>query len=149
MLLALASHGRIGVIGLAPLPDPTNNSSTTFVLRVQKAGSSTLDHGFRPLWKNAVERDIWPRMESDPQCGILRCTMRAGRPPAEAANYKDCGGLRATKGIIRAFNDNPIYMSGMYSYALPETLVNYEGPEFPQLRERCGLLVEYVPPNNL
>uniref|UniRef100_A0A7S0RBE4 Sulfotransferase n=1 Tax=Pyramimonas obovata TaxID=1411642 RepID=A0A7S0RBE4_9CHLO len=137
MLLALASHSRIGVLGLAPLPNPASNRSTTFVLRLQKAGSSSLAHGFMPLWKNDAERDIWTKMEHDGQCGILRCTMRAGRLPAEASlNQKECGGIRATKGISRAFTDKPIYMSAMYSYTLPETLLDYKGAEFPQLLER-------------
>jgi hypothetical protein len=79
------------------------------------------------------------RLNKDPLFGILRCTMRSGRTPAEASLLtQECGGIRATKGIAQEIADLPKYMSGMYSYALPESMVNYKGPEFPQLLERYG-----------
>jgi len=109
---------RWGALGLGPLPDP--NETTTFVLRIQKAGSTGLEHGFRELWQNDEAHDLWPRLNKDPLFGILRCTMRSGRTPAEASLLtQECGGIRATKGIAREIADLPKYMSGMYSYALP------------------------------
>jgi hypothetical protein len=79
LLLTLISgdggYQRWGALGLGPLPDP--NETTTFVLRIQKAGSTGLEHGFRELWQNDEAHDLWPRYSPSPWLVHVTCTAWA------------------------------------------------------------------------